>query len=73
MKKSKNIPAKESKSEETDQLEKKQTPGNDIAQPDPNAEDNQAYIKENAKKGESVYVPNVVGHNPVTHKLDEEK
>lgn len=46
------------------------TPQPNIAQPDPNAEDAQAYIKENAKNGESVPVPNVIGHKPVSHKLD---
>lgn len=73
MKSSKNAPAKENKTEEKEQPQSKANPQDDIAQPNPNAEDKQEYIKENAKKGESVYVPNVIGPNPVSHKLEDEK
>lgn len=72
MKSSKNAPAKENKTEEKEEL-KPIPPIDNIVQPNPNAEDKQEYIKENAKKGESVYVPNVIGPNPVSHKLADEK
>lgn len=48
-------------------------PQDDITQPNPNDEDTQGYIKENARKGESTHVPNSIGNDAVSTPLDSEK
>lgn len=67
-------PVKEEKQheEKKSQVQAPQTnTADNIAQPDPNDRQSQEYIRENARKGESVFVPNVIGPDAVTEEVTE--